>query len=232
MSGRLDLTPQVMARLREAADLMTVVSEHVKLKRQGRRWVGVCPFHPDSDPSFSVNPERGLYHCFGCHASGDVIDFVMQHERLEFLEAVEYLARRFGVELRAARPAGDVRRPRIERARCSRMPRAGSSNACVLKTRRPFVSSSPSVAFRRSLGASSASATHRTAGESCSMGWRHATAPKRWWKQDWPSCPSVAGDHTTAFAQDHLSDPSRGRTPRGVRGPGPARGGAEVSEQP
>ncbi len=99
MSSRLDLTPQVMARLREAADLMTVVSEHVKLKRQGRRWVGVCPFHQDSDPSFSVNAERGLFHCFGCHASGDVIDFVMRLERMEFLEAVEYLARRFGVEL-------------------------------------------------------------------------------------------------------------------------------------
>jgi DNA primase len=88
-----------MARLREAADLMTVVSEHVKLKRQGRRWVGVCPFHQDSDPSFSVNPDRGLFYCFGCHASGDVIDFVMRLERLEFLEAVEQLARRFGVEL-------------------------------------------------------------------------------------------------------------------------------------
>lgn len=97
--GDHDLSPPVVARVREAADMVEIVSEHVALKRRGRNWVGLCPFHEEKTPSFSVNPEKGLYYCFGCHAGGDVIDFVMRLNRMDFPEAVEYLARRFGVEL-------------------------------------------------------------------------------------------------------------------------------------
>ena len=99
-----DLSPPVVARVRDAADMLEVVSEHVALKRRGRNWVGLCPFHEEKTPSFSVNPEKGLYYCFGCHAGGDVIDFVMRLNRMDFPEAVEYLARRFGVELPARSP--------------------------------------------------------------------------------------------------------------------------------
>lgn len=94
-----DLSPPVVARVRDASDILEIVSEHVGLKRRGRNWTGLCPFHEEKTPSFSVNPEKGLYFCFGCHAGGDVIDFVMRLNRMEFPEAVEYLARRFGVEL-------------------------------------------------------------------------------------------------------------------------------------
>ncbi len=97
--GEYDLDRAVVARVRDAADIVEVVSEHVALKRRGRNWTGLCPFHEEKTPSFSVNAEKGLYYCFGCHAGGDVIDFVMRLERMDFPEAVEYLARRFGVEL-------------------------------------------------------------------------------------------------------------------------------------
>lgn len=95
----VDLSPEVLARVREAADIVEVVSERVHLNRRGRRWIGLCPFHEEKTPSFSVDAERGLFYCFGCHAGGDTIRFVMQTEHLGFVEAVEHLARRFGVEL-------------------------------------------------------------------------------------------------------------------------------------
>jgi DNA primase len=101
----VDLGSEVVARVRDAADILEVVGEHVQLRRQGRRWVGRCPFHQEKTPSFSVDPERGLYYCFGCHAGGDTIRFVMQVENLEFPQAVERLARRFGIELPPRSPA-------------------------------------------------------------------------------------------------------------------------------
>ncbi len=103
-----DLNPQVLARIREAADIVEVVGEHVRLTRRGRRWTGLCPFHDEKTPSFSVDPERGLYYCFGCHAGGDTIRFVMEIEHLDFVEAVETLARRFNVALPPKTP--DARR--------------------------------------------------------------------------------------------------------------------------
>ncbi len=86
-------------RVREATDLVAVVSESVALRRVGRRWVGLCPFHEERTPSFTVNPELGVYYCFGCHARGDAITFVRELERLEFTEAVERLAARAGIQL-------------------------------------------------------------------------------------------------------------------------------------
>ncbi|HLF99999.1 MAG TPA: DNA primase [Acidimicrobiia bacterium] len=89
-----------IARVREATDIAAVIGEHIGLKRVGRRLVGVCPFHAEKTPSFSVNPELGLYHCFGCQASGDAITFLREIEHLDFVEAVERLATRAGVQLR------------------------------------------------------------------------------------------------------------------------------------
>jgi DNA primase len=89
-----------IARVREASDIVAVISEHVQLKRVGRRWSGLCPFHAEKSPSFSVNQEEGLYYCFGCQASGDTITFVREVERLDFVAAVEKLATKAGVSLR------------------------------------------------------------------------------------------------------------------------------------
>jgi DNA primase len=89
-----------IGRVRDASDIVAVVSEHVQLKRVGRRFVGLCPFHGEKSASFSVNQEAGLYYCFGCRASGDVITFVREIEHLDFVGAVEKLAGKAGVALR------------------------------------------------------------------------------------------------------------------------------------
>lgn len=81
------------------ADIAEVVGAHVRLKRAGRNLVGLCPFHNEKTPSFSVNPERGFFHCFGCGAGGTVFNFVMRVEGLTFPEAVRSLASRYGVAL-------------------------------------------------------------------------------------------------------------------------------------
>ncbi|HMG27484.1 MAG TPA: DNA primase, partial [Acidimicrobiia bacterium] len=89
-----------VARVRESTDLVALVGEHVALKRVGRRFMGLCPFHTEKTPSFSVNPELLVWHCFGCQKSGDAITFVRETEQLDFVEAVERLAARAGITLR------------------------------------------------------------------------------------------------------------------------------------
>ena len=96
----MGIVDEDIARVREASDIVAVISEHVQLKRVGRRWQGLCPFHAEKSPSFSVNQEEGLYYCFGCSARGDVITFVREIEHLDFVTAVERLAGRAGVQLR------------------------------------------------------------------------------------------------------------------------------------
>jgi len=112
-----DLNPQVIAQVRDATDLVEIVGDHVKLKKRGRKYEGLCPFHEEKTPSFSIDPEKGLFYCFGCHAGGDAIKFVMELERLSFPEAVERLARRFGVHLPPASPDARRRRQTGDRLR-------------------------------------------------------------------------------------------------------------------
>jgi DNA primase len=88
-----------LEEVRTRADIVEVIGAHVRLKRAGRNFVGLCPFHNEKTPSFSVNPERGFFHCFGCGAGGTVFNFVMRTEGLSFPEAIESLARRYGVTL-------------------------------------------------------------------------------------------------------------------------------------
>ena len=89
-----------VARVREATDIVQLISNQVALRKAGRRWQGLCPFHTEKTPSFSVNAEEGLYYCFGCRASGDAITFVRQTEGLDFAASVELLAGRAGITLR------------------------------------------------------------------------------------------------------------------------------------
>ena len=81
------------------ADLAAIVGARVQLRRSGKRLLGLCPFHPEKTPSFHVSPEKGMFHCFGCGAHGDAIGFFMQKENLDFIAAVEALARECGVEV-------------------------------------------------------------------------------------------------------------------------------------
>ncbi len=88
-----------LEELRARADIVEVIGAQVRLKRAGRNLLGLCPFHSEKTPSFSVNPERGFFHCFGCGAGGTVFNFVMRTEGLTFPEAVRSLAHRYGVTL-------------------------------------------------------------------------------------------------------------------------------------
>ncbi len=112
-----DLNPQVIAQVRDATDLVEVAGDHVKLKKRGRKYEGLCPFHEEKTPSFSIDPEKGLFYCFGCHAGGDAIKFVMELDRLSFPEAVDRLARQFGVHLPPASPDARRRRQTSDRLR-------------------------------------------------------------------------------------------------------------------
>ncbi len=88
-----------VARVRAATDIVALVGEHAALKRQGQRWVGLCPFHGEKTPSFSVNAEVGVYYCFGCQAKGDAISFVREMEHLDFVDAVRRLADKAGIAI-------------------------------------------------------------------------------------------------------------------------------------
>ena len=102
--------------IRQGIDILTVVGRAVELKKRGARWLGLCPFHAEKTPSFSVSIEKGLYYCFGCHAGGDVFSFIMRHEGLDFHSAVRHLARDAGVELEAESPEVMERRKRENEA--------------------------------------------------------------------------------------------------------------------
>ena len=93
------LTDSSLEAVKAAADLVALAGARTQLRRQGARLVGRCPFHEERTPSFSVNPDRGFYHCFGCGKGGDAITFVRETEGLDFVQAIEWLAERFNVPL-------------------------------------------------------------------------------------------------------------------------------------
>ncbi len=111
------ISPESLERLKQTADIVEVISAHTDLRRQGARWVGLCPFHEERTPSFSVDAQEKLYHCFGCGVGGDVIKFVEEKEGLGFTEAVELLADRYGVELEREQedPRAEARRQQRRR---------------------------------------------------------------------------------------------------------------------
>jgi DNA primase len=96
----MGIAAEDVERVRAQTDIVAVISEHVGLRKQGARWVGLCPFHAEKSGSFSVNAELGLFYCFGCQAKGDVITFVREIQHLDFVGAVESLAGRVGITLR------------------------------------------------------------------------------------------------------------------------------------
>src|SRR5262252_8201143 len=93
--------------LRLQANIVQVVQDYVPLKRVGRTYKGLCPFHGEKTPSFHVDPDKGFFHCFGCHVGGDVFKFLELHEKVGFPDAVKMLAHKFGVSLPELTDAGD-----------------------------------------------------------------------------------------------------------------------------
>jgi DNA primase len=112
------ISPQTIALVRERTDIVALIQESVPtLKRRGRSFVGLCPFHKEKSPSFHVNQERGFFHCFGCKESGSGIDFLMKLEGLTFPEAVRALAERSGVEVEEERTVDRSEAERQKRAK-------------------------------------------------------------------------------------------------------------------
>src|SRR5690242_15372266 len=99
----IDFSQQV----KSSTDIIRIIGEHVRLKKAGNNFVGLCPFHQEKTPSFSVHPTRQFYYCFGCGAKGDVFRFVMETEKLTFPEAVRRVAQRSGIPIPASRPADE-----------------------------------------------------------------------------------------------------------------------------
>jgi DNA primase len=104
---------ETIDRVRRETKIVELVGESVKLQRRGRSFTGLCPFHKEKTPSFHVNSERGFYHCFGCHASGDAIKFVQETEGLDFVEAVRSLAERAGIDI-IENESDDERKQQLE----------------------------------------------------------------------------------------------------------------------
>jgi DNA primase len=108
-----------IAEIRHRASIVEVISDHVTLKKAGRNHMGLCPFHAEKTPSFTVSEEKGIYHCFGCQSGGSVFHFLMNYDHLTFPEAVERVAKRYGITVeqdgrRASQDNGE--RERLYRA--------------------------------------------------------------------------------------------------------------------
>jgi DNA primase len=90
---------EVLEEIRERADIVEVISDHLALKKAGRNYKGLCPFHQEKTPSFTVSPEKQLFHCFGCGEGGNIFTFLMKYEQISFAEAARVLAQKYGVRI-------------------------------------------------------------------------------------------------------------------------------------
>ncbi|MFA6879771.1 MAG: CHC2 zinc finger domain-containing protein, partial [Bacteroidales bacterium] len=87
-------------RIMDAANIVDVIGDFVALKRRGSDYIACCPFHNEKTPSFSVSPRLGIYKCFGCGKAGNVVNFVMEHEQMTYVEALKYLGKKYGIEVK------------------------------------------------------------------------------------------------------------------------------------
>ncbi len=89
----------IIEQVRQSSDIVEIVGSFVRLKKRGRNFLALCPFHTEKTPSFSVSPDKQIYHCFGCGKGGNVFTFLMEHENMTFVEAVKYLAKKAGIRI-------------------------------------------------------------------------------------------------------------------------------------
>ncbi len=108
---------EIIEEVREKNNIVDVISEHVRLEKKGANYFGLCPFHNEKSPSFSVSAGKQIYHCFGCGAGGNVISFVMAYENYSFPEAVRMLAERAGIRLPEADYSEEIKKQEGERGR-------------------------------------------------------------------------------------------------------------------
>ncbi len=108
------MIPQdVIEQVRQATDIAQIVGEYVRLKQRGKNFKGICPFHVEKTPSFNVNTDKQIFHCFGCGKGGNVFTFLMEHEKMSFVDAVKHLARKANIVIKES--GSDQNRERFER---------------------------------------------------------------------------------------------------------------------
>ena len=100
--------------IRVSASIVDVISGYVQLRKRGRNYIGLCPFHSEKTPSFTVSEEKQIFHCFGCHAGGNVYRFLMDYEKISFVEAVQELARQLGIDIEYESAPGDEKQSEQE----------------------------------------------------------------------------------------------------------------------
>lgn len=103
------ITPQTIQQITSRIDIIDVVGEFVKLKKRGANYLGLCPFHGEKSPSFTVSPAKEIYKCFGCGRSGNTIGFLMEHEKYSYVEALRWLAARYNVEVEETEVSDEVK---------------------------------------------------------------------------------------------------------------------------
>ncbi|HEY6952544.1 MAG TPA: DNA primase [Bacteroidota bacterium] len=104
------ISEEIIEQVRSSNDIVDVISSYVRLKKRGKSYIGLCPFHQEKTPSFTVSADKQMYHCFGCHKGGNVFTFVMDHDKVAFTEAVRILASRVGIVI----PEGPVTEAQTE----------------------------------------------------------------------------------------------------------------------
>ena len=93
------ITQNTIQQILSRIDILEVVGQFVRLKKRGANYLGLCPFHNEKTPSFTVSPSKEIFKCFGCGKSGNTISFVMEHEKLSYVEALRWLANKYNVEI-------------------------------------------------------------------------------------------------------------------------------------
>ena len=102
-------------RILDAAQIVDVVSDFVTLRKRGVNYVGLCPFHDDRTPSFSVSPARNICKCFACGKGGNPVHFIMEHEQITYIEALKYLAKKYGIEVKERELSNEERQAQNDR---------------------------------------------------------------------------------------------------------------------
>ena len=93
------ISPNTIQQITSRIDIIDVVGEYVKLKKRGTNYLGLCPFHNEKSPSFTVSPAKEIYKCFGCGKSGNTITFLIEHEKFNYVESLKWLAARYNIEV-------------------------------------------------------------------------------------------------------------------------------------
>ena len=126
-----------ITEIKNTVDIVDIISDVVTLKKTGKNYIGLCPFHSEKTPSFTVSPEKKIFHCFGCHAGGNVFTFIMKNEGISFPEAVRMIAAKCGIDIPAQRLSQGQKRKISEREKLLDVNRQATDYFCNILTKSP-----------------------------------------------------------------------------------------------